>query len=269
MSSPAGRRTDLGRALCVITGASRGFGRALAVEVSGLLKPGSALVVAARSAEDLRTLQADLAESEAGRAGLMVQRVAADLGEQQGVDSVVRACKEAFSEDIDHVILVNNAGSLGDVSRYIPSFTDMAEVNSYMSLNVISPLCLTASILQAFPQRPGLRRTVVNISSLCAVQPFPSWVLYCTGKAGRDMTFRVLAEEDPDLRVLNYAPGPLDTAMMRDAISTAADPTIKKTYGDMHAKGEILTCEASCTKLIKLLLEDTYKSGAHVDFYDI
>lgn len=83
----------------------------------------------------------------------------------------------------------------------------MAVVDSYLSLNVSSALCLTARVLQAFPQSPGLRRTVVNVSSLCAQQPFPSWVLYCTGKAARDMTFRVLAAEEPDLRVLSYAPG--------------------------------------------------------------
>lgn len=97
--------------------------------------------------------------------------------------------------------------SLGDVSRYTKSFTDMAEVDSYLSLNVSSALCLTAGVLQAFPRRHGLRRTVVNITSLCALQPFPSWVLYCTGKAAREMMFRVLAEEEPDLRVLNYSPG--------------------------------------------------------------
>lgn len=83
----------------------------------------------------------------------------------------------------------------------------MAEVDSYLSVNVSSSLCLTASVLQAFPQRPGQLRTVVNISSLCALQPFRSWVLYCTGKAARDMMFRVLAEEEPDVQVLNYAPG--------------------------------------------------------------
>lgn len=98
-------------------------------------------------------------------------------------------------------------GSLGDVSRYTRSFTSRADVDPYFSLNVSSCLCLTAGILQAFPQRPGVKRTVVNISSLCALQPFCSWVLYCTGKAARDMMFRVLAEEEPDLRVLNYAPG--------------------------------------------------------------
>lgn len=83
----------------------------------------------------------------------------------------------------------------------------MDEVNAYMSLNVSSALGLTAGILQAFPQRFGLTRTVVNISSICALAAKPSWVLYCTGKAARDMAFKVLAMEEPDVRVLTYSPG--------------------------------------------------------------
>ena len=99
------------------------------------------------------------------------------------------------------------SGSLGDISRYAKSFTDLHEVNAYLSFNVSSALSLTAGVLEVFSRRQGLRRCVVNVSSLCALKPFPSWVLYCTGKAARDMMFRVLAEEEPNIRVLSYAPG--------------------------------------------------------------
>lgn len=84
---------------------------------------------------------------------------------------------------------------------------DPAEMNSYWGLNLTSMLCLTSSILKAFPDSPGLHRTVVNISSLCAVQPFKGWTLYCAGKAAREMMFQVLAAEEPSVRVLSYAPG--------------------------------------------------------------
>ncbi|XP_061593482.1 sepiapterin reductase-like [Cololabis saira] len=261
--------TDLGRLLCIITGASRGFGRALATEMSALVQPGSVLVLAARSGDELRALQAELAGSEAGRAGLRVEAVPADVGQTAGLENIIEAAQEAFSADIDHVMLVNNAASLGDVSRFTKSFTDMAEVDSYLSLNVSSSLCLTSRALQAFPQRPGLRRTVVNISSLCALQPFRSWVLYCTGKAARDMTFRVLAEEEPDLRVLNYSPGPLDTAMQVEARSRTADPALRESFSDMFSQGQLLSCQASCGKLLKLLLDDSYASGAHIDVFDV
>uniref|UniRef100_A0A8B9H2W4 Sepiapterin reductase a n=1 Tax=Astyanax mexicanus TaxID=7994 RepID=A0A8B9H2W4_ASTMX len=159
--------------------------------------------------------------------------------------------------------------SLGDISRYAQSFTDMSEMDSYLSFNVSSALSLTSGILTAFPQRSGLQRCVVNVSSLCAVKPFRSWVMYCTGKAARDMMFRVLAEEEPELRVLNYAPGPLDTDMQLQARSTSADENMRKSFADMHAEGRLLTCEESVAKLLKVLLEDDYPSGTHLDFYDL
>ncbi|XP_061732778.1 sepiapterin reductase a [Nerophis ophidion] len=255
---------ELGRAMCIITGASRGFGRAIAREVSRLVKPGSVFVLVARSGDDLRALQKEMAESD-----LVVRVVVADLSSMEAVENVTRTAKEAFHEDIRRLILFNNAGSLGDVSRYSSSFTSMAEVDAYLSFNVSSALCLTANVLQAFPKQPGLQRCVVNISSLCALKPFPSWVLYCTGKAARDMMFKVLAEEDPDLRVLNYAPGPLDTDMQLVARTQTAEARTRQAFADMNAQGQLLTCEASCAKLIKLLLEDKYKSGDHVDVYDV
>ncbi|CAN9504695.1 unnamed protein product [Ophioblennius macclurei] len=265
----AAESSHLGRALCIITGASRGFGRAVALQLSRRLRPGSVLVLAARSGADLRAVRAELEASEAGRAGLRLHCVVADVGRPEGLEDIVRTSREASDAEIDHLILINNAASLGDVSRFTTGFTSLSEVDAYMSTNVSSPLCLTAAVLQAFPRRAGLKRTVVNMSSLCALQPFRSWVLYCTSKAARDMTFKVLAEEEPDVRVLNYAPGPLDTAMHLEARSHTADLDTKKSLSDMFAEGKLLTCEESCAKLLKLLLEDKFTSGDHIDIYDV
>ncbi|XP_026110704.1 sepiapterin reductase a [Carassius auratus] len=257
--------SGFGKALVIITGASKGFGRALALSIAPRLAAGSALILAARSDDRLQELRADLSR---GESGLTVRCVAADLGCQAGVDRVIDEIRD-IHPDIHHLLLFNNAASLGDVSRYCHDFTDVDEVNSYLSLNVSSALCLTAGVLRALPQRTGLTRVIVNVSSLCALQPFPSWVLYCSGKAARDMMFRVLAEEEPDLRVLNYAPGPLDTDMQLQARSSSADDALRNSFSDMHAQGQLLTCEQSINKLIKVLLEDKYTSGAHLDFYDL
>ncbi|KAL0965517.1 hypothetical protein UPYG_G00282350 [Umbra pygmaea] len=262
-------KKDLGRALCIVTGASKGFGRTIAKEISLLLKPRSVLVLAARSCEKLQELKADLDSSGAGREGLVTCCVVADLATNEGVGSVISAAKEFSIKDMDNLILINNAASLGDVSRYTQSFTNMAEVDSYLSFNVSSALSLTASLLQAFPQQQGLRRCIVNVSSLCALKPFPSWVLYCTGKAAREMMFRVLAEEEPDIRVLSYSPGPMDTDMQIVARDTTADLTVKKSFVSLLNQGQLITCEASCAKLLKVLLEDSYLSGAHLDFYEL
>ena len=71
------------------------------------------------------------------------------------------------------------------------------------------------------------------------------------------------------MSVLCTEPGPLDTAMQTEARSRTGDPSLRKSYSDMFAQSQLLSCEASCAKLTKLLLEDSYTSGAHVDFYDL
>lgn len=75
-----------------------------------MVKPGSALVLVARSADELRALQAELAGSKAGRVGVVVECVVADLCEVQAPENVVTACQQVFSDDMDHILLINNAG---------------------------------------------------------------------------------------------------------------------------------------------------------------
>ena len=53
----------------------------------------------------------------------------------------------------------------------------------------------------------------MNVSSLAAVTPFKTWGVYCAGKAFRDMYHRTLCLENGHLKVVNYAPGAMDTDM--------------------------------------------------------
>ncbi|XP_029819582.1 sepiapterin reductase [Manacus vitellinus] len=163
----------------------------------------------------------------------------------------------------------SSSGSLGDISKSFLDLTDPDEINTYFAFNVTSALCLTSTALQAFGKRPGCSRTVVNISSLCALKPFKSWALYCSGKASRDMMFQVLALEEPDVRVLNYAPGPLDTDMQLLARTETGDLEMRQYFQSLQEGRKLIDCTVSAQKLVKLLEEDTFQSGAHLDFYDV
>ncbi|XP_067389688.1 sepiapterin reductase [Emydura macquarii macquarii] len=261
------RPPSLGKAACILTGASRGFGRSLALLLAPRLEAGSALLLVARSRGLLAELEAEL---RCGFPGLTVNSVPADLSTEEGLPLVLRAVQElSGAAGLERLLIINNAGSLGDISKSFVDFTSPAEVNSYFAFNVTSALCLTSSILKSFPERPGLRKTVVNISSLCALKPFKSWTLYCTGKASRDIMFQVLALEKPDVRVVNYAPGPLDTEMQQLARTKSGDPEVRQQFLDMKHSGKLLDCSVSAQKLVNVLVEDTFDSGAHIDFYEI
>lgn len=184
------------------------------------------------------------------------------------LEELGRAGREESPACPELLLRVGFSGSLGDVSKGFVDLSDSTQVNNYWALNLTSMLCLTSSVLKAFPASPGLNRTVVNISSLCALQPFKGWALYCAGKAARDMLFQVLALEEPNVRVLNYAPGPLDTDMQQLARETSMDPDMRKGLQELKAKGKLVDCKVSAQKLLSLLQKDEFKSGAHVDFYD-
>ncbi|NWS76572.1 SPRE reductase, partial [Crotophaga sulcirostris] len=255
-------------AACVLSGASRGFGRALARLLAPRLGRGSALLLLlARDAAALAELAAEL--RGCGSAP-RVECVAADLGCEQGLQKVTTALRELLpTVPAGRLLIINNAGSLGDISKSFLDLTDPVEINSYFAFNVTSALCLTSTALQAFGKRPGSSRTVVNISSLCALKPFKNWTLYCSGKASRDMMFQVLALEEPDVRVLNYAPGPLDTDMQLLARTKTGDPEMRQYFQSLQESGQLIDCTVSAQKLVNLLEEDTFVSGTHVDFYDI
>ncbi|XP_005997709.1 sepiapterin reductase a [Latimeria chalumnae] len=261
------KRDSLGKTFSLVTGASRGLGRSLCLGLAPRLGEGSVLVLVARSREKLREVEESLAAAAGEK--LTVRCVAADLGTRQGLEETVGAVTELGQRHagVEHLLLLNNAGSLGDVSKCFVDLASPTEVDGYLAFNVTSALCLTASVLKAFP-KPRYRRTVVNISSLCALKPFKSWSLYCTGKAARDMMFQVLAAEEPDVRVLNYAPGPLDTDMQLQARSETRDPEVRQAFANLHKEGKLVTCHQSSQKLINLLLTDKFKSGSHIDYYD-
>lgn len=114
---------------------------------------------------------------------------------------------------------------------------------------------------------------IVNISSLCAIQPFGSWSIYCAGKSAREMFHKVAADELKDntsIKILNYAPGPLDTDMQKEIREGAAvDPVIQGFFKSMKDENKLVDSSESADKLVKLIIADSFVSGAHVDFYDL
>ncbi|XP_043841485.1 sepiapterin reductase isoform X2 [Dromiciops gliroides] len=256
---------SLGRTLCILTGASQDFGRTLAPLLAARLAAGSTLIMNARNYGTLRKLSTEL---KVLSPNLRVLCESTDLGSEIGLKHLLTAVQELPRvPDLQRLLLIHEPGTLGDVSKNIVDFADPTEINGYWALNVTSTLCLTSGILRVFPPSPGLKRTVVNISSMCALKPFKSWGLYCAGKAARNMLFKVLAEEEPNVRVLSYAPGPLDTDMQLEARQKTRDSELRQSLVKLKDTHSLLDSSVSAQKLLDLLEEDTFESGAHIDYF--
>ncbi|XP_002730621.1 sepiapterin reductase-like [Saccoglossus kowalevskii] len=256
------------RTFCLITGASKGIGRGIATSLGDKVGDNSVMVLVARSEAGLLETKRLITCRRGGEVDVRI--LVCDLGVMMSISSHIQPMfTDIEPETFQHAILINNAGSLGDVSSKLREFGDPFELQNYYGLNVTTAICVTSQFLTNFPKRDKLRRTVVNITSLCAIQPFKYSSLYCSSRAARDMLFQVLAAEEPDVRVVSYSPGPIDTDMQRDLRENLGDPEMQKVYADLETNGALLTVDQTMKTLIALLEEDSFKSGSHVDYYDI
>lgn len=171
------------KTLCIITGASQGYGKCLAEKLSKALNPGSVLILLARNVEKLKKLQEELQTASPDKSSVYSKF---DLAEFQHCTEANFASildkNKVNVDDFDQVLLIHNAGNLGDVTKYTWDLTDASVVNNCMQVNITGTILFNAAVL-GYVRKTKVKSTVViNVSSLAALQAFPSWSLYCTSK---------------------------------------------------------------------------------------
>lgn len=124
---------------------------------------------------------------------------------------------------------------MGRIGSITGSETPIAELSGSIMLNLTSFVALSEAFLAVHPQS---HTTIVNITSLAAVTPFPSLSQYSMWKAAREMYLNCLAlEASQDVKVLNYSPGPMATDMTAGfAANPLLDPNLGKQYDDYEQK---------------------------------
>ncbi len=189
--------------VAVVTGVSRGLGRALAV---ALAERRWSLVVDARDPEALA--HASDALRSAGAAE--VHAVAGDVTDPAHRAALVAAASAAGGVDV----LVNNASALGPSP--MPRLADYppAELERVYAVNTLAPLALIQALL---PQLGEHRGRIVNVTSDAAVEPYEGWGGYGSSKAALEQLTAILAAETPGLRVYAFDPGDMRTEMHQDA----------------------------------------------------
>ena len=275
----------------VVTGASRGFGRAFAVAAGSILTEDVAVFLAGRDVPSLRETQQSMEAARkiagCGEGSLSTSMSGVDFSDARTAGAWSAQTCDVLAELCPHrVILLNNAASVGPLESCSSMAVNPEATQRAWNFNVTSSLaisaCFVRRLVDAAPPAPPKSTflemepafpdelVVVNVSSLAALEPFKGWGAYCAGKAAREMWHRVAAKENEGnrrLRVLNYAPWPMDTDMHRETrekgYSEVRQPAI-----DAYEAGALVDPMASATKLLDIIEGDGFTSGAHVDFYD-
>lgn len=111
---------------------------------------------------------------------------------------------------------------------------------------------------------------IINISSLAALKTFDCWSVYCSLKAARDHFLRVVAAENPHVKCLSWAPGPLNGTDMIPQVAKEmpVDSPVRQQFVVMQSKRELVEASESARVMWRVFTANEYKSADHLDYYD-
>lgn len=203
--------TNQASPVCMVTGGSSGIGLAVSRRFAA---EGYQLAICGRDEKKLAAAAQiiDQVSLDAGYAHKAFQ-LKADLADVEQAKSFAAATLDRFGQ-VD--VLVNNA-ALAPLAEF-----DAIEPESFeatTNVNIRSVFYLTQAIWKSIKQRADrdTTATIVNVSSLSAVDPFPGFSLYGASKAWIDLLTEALATEGEGqgTRVCSVRPGAVETPLLR------------------------------------------------------
>jgi NAD(P)-dependent dehydrogenase (short-subunit alcohol dehydrogenase family) len=192
--------------VAIITGASKGLGRALA---EGLAEAGWSLVIDARDESSLEEAARALRQRLLDGASLISVR--GDVTSESHRAALVEAAASIGGLDL----LVNNASDLGTTP--LPHLEDypLDSLRNVLEVDLVAPLALVQRAIGLLGGSVNPR--IINITSDASVEHYEGWGAYGLAKAALDHLSATLAEEHRSLRVWAVDPGDLRTDMHQAA----------------------------------------------------
>lgn len=201
----------------LITGASRGLGRALARTLA--LDQGLRVVLVARGQAALDQVVAEI-RAEGG----VAHAIAADIADKHAIHRIAGEAA-ALVGDID--LLIHAASTLGPTPLRLLLDSECEDFAAVLDANLLGPFRLSKALLGSMVLRA--RGAVVDISSDAGIEAYPGWGLYGVSKAALDHLTRIWAAElGSDVRMLAIDPGEMDTQMHADALPDADPSTLAR-----------------------------------------
>lgn len=253
------------KSIVVVSGASKGIGRTISVELARNLNQNSIFILLARSEQGLEETKKQILEVDKA---LTVLTYVTDLSNPHiGTynDIFTKILSLIDSNGLEYGYIFHNAGFVGTIKN-TTELNDLQAWRSYYDLNMFSMVLLNNAFIQKIrPIAPQL--AVVNITSLCGSKPFVNLAMYGSGKAARELYFKVLAVEQPNITVLNYSPGPVKTEMFDSICDTADSKEVRDNFQKIR-NSSVLTTQETVEKLLNILEKGEYASGDVIDYFD-
>jgi benzil reductase ((S)-benzoin forming) len=242
--------------LFIITGTTRGIGRALADRT---LARGDSFVVGFSRAD---------AFVEGNR-----QNIRVDLNAMETIGAAFHAIglDSERTGGLKQTVLINNAGVLGPIAPIADC--DPEALAGNIRVNLTAPMVLAHHFYRFSQSFPG-KKWIVNITSGASRSPYFGWSAYGAAKAGLDMATRTMALEfsriDPAFCVCALAPGTVDTDMQAQ-IRRCTPEQFERVdkFIDLKANNALFTPEQTAKDLIRLIVEGRLENGGRYDLREM
>lgn len=201
----------------VVTGASRGLGRALAEQLAAR---GAKVALVGRQLGPLE----DVVTGIRGRGGI-AHAIAADIADTHAIHRIAGQAQGLIGEI---GIAIHNASTLGPTPLRLLLDTECEDLAHVLETNLVGPFRLTKVLAGAMALRGA--GAIVHVSSDAAIEPYPTWGAYGISKAAQDQLSRILAAElaGTGVRIISVDPGEMDTAMHAAAMPDADRATLQR-----------------------------------------
>jgi len=195
-----------------------------------------------------------------------------DLSKPETIEPVI---SEIFSHldksKTTNLTFINNAGDLGTVNTLdkIPP----KDIAYTIQVNLTAPLILTSLFIK-LSEDWTCKKQLFNISSGAAINPYESWSMYCSSKAGVDMMTKVVSKEQKELNngvsIVSIYPGVVDTDMQTSARNTPKEnfKSVQR-FIDFYEHGDLRSPKVVSDKIYHLDVTGELKNGRILDVRNV
>ena len=237
----------------LITGASKGLGRSLALSIAN---SGGTVNALARESPELKSIEAELKKISNESFA-----VVCDLADS----SQISRTAEMIVSDFGHISgIIHNAGTINPIGNMLNIERERWERT--IQVNLLGVQDLTRSLDSIIGGENHTR--ITTISSGAAQRSLHGWSAYCVSKAGLDMWTKCMAEEgeNTNISALAIAPGIVDTGMQQE-IREADESSfpLLQNFKDYYRNGELSKPDEVAIKLLPYCLGKLGMNGDRLD----
>lgn len=239
--------------ILIITGGSKGIGKAIAKKYASKNYKVYALSRSVTELENVTQISVDLS----------------NLRETESSFTIL--LDEIKNKEISTITLINNAGRIGKIASL--DNLDANDIAKSIQLNTTTPLILSSLFIKHL-EKNNCKKQIINISSGAAKNPYQGWSVYCTSKAAIDMMTRTIATEQNELKngvkCISIYPGVVDTNMQIQIRNTDKTDFINvQRFKDLKENNELYSTEFVAEKIYKIDTKNLLESGGIIDIRNL